>query len=139
AATGEVEHFDFYLLSDTTNPDVAQAELDAWQGLCERLGELSSRVFYRRREKNIARKVGNLADFCRRWGSNYEHMIVLDDDGVMPGDCLLQMTRAMQANPRAGLIQTVHIPVRQATFFGRLVQFAAVLYSRMLATRLAFW
>src|SRR5690606_41332870 len=60
AATGEVEHFDFYLLSDTTNPDVAQAELDAWQGLCERLGELSSRVFYRRREKNIARKVGNL-------------------------------------------------------------------------------
>ncbi|MGB3611008.1 MAG: glucans biosynthesis glucosyltransferase MdoH [Cellvibrio sp.] len=139
AATGEVEHFDFYLLSDTTNPDVAQAELDAWQGLCERLGELSSRVFYRRREKNIARKVGNLADFCRRWGSNYEHMIVLDADSVMTGDCLLQMTRAMQANPRAGLIQTVPIPVRQATFFGRFVQFAAVLYSPMLATGLAFW
>ena len=138
-ATGEMAHFDFYLLSDTTDPEVAQAELDAWQQLRERLGELSAQIFYRRREKNIARKVGNLADFCQRWGSNYEHMIVLDADSIMTGDCLLQMTRAMQANPRAGLIQTVPIPVRQTTFFGRFVQFAAVLYSPMLATGLAFW
>lgn len=139
AATGELAHFDFYLLSDTTDPQVAQAELDAWQQLRERLGDLSAQIFYRRREKNIARKVGNLADFCQRWGSNYEHMIVLDADSIMTGDCLLQMTRAMQANPRAGLIQTVPIPVRQTTFFGRFVQFAAVLYSPMLATGLAFW
>ena len=139
AATGELAHFDFYLLSDTTDPQVAQAELDAWQQLRERLGDLSAQIFYRRREKNTARKVGNLADFCQRWGSNYEHMIVLDADSIMTGDCLLQMTRAMQANPRAGLIQTVPIPVRQTTFFGRFVQFAAVLYSPMLATGLAFW
>ncbi len=139
AATGELAHFDFYLLSDTTDPQVAQAELDAWQQLRERLGDLSGQIFYRRREKNTARKVGNLADFCQRWGSNYEHMIVLDADSIMTGDCLLQMTRAMQANPRAGLIQTVPIPVRQTTFFGRFVQFAAVLYSPMLATGLAFW
>jgi membrane glycosyltransferase len=139
AATGELAHFDFYLLSDTTDPQVAQAELDAWQQLRERLGDLSAQIFYRRREKNIARKVGNLADFCQRWGSNYEHMIVLDADSIMTGDCLLQMTRAMQANPRAGLIQTIPIPVRQTTFFGRFVQFAAVLYSPMLATGLAFW
>ena len=139
AATGELAHFDFYLLSDTTDPQVAQAELDAWQQLRERLGDLSAQIFYRRRGKNIARKVGNLADFCQRWGSNYEHMIVLDADSIMTGDCLLQMTRAMQANPRAGLIQTVPIPVRQTTFFGRFVQFAAVLYSPMLATGLAFW
>ena len=139
AATGDMAHFDFYLLSDTTDPQVAQAELDAWQQLRERLGDLSAQIFYRRREKNIARKVGNLADFCQRWGSSYEHMIVLDADSIMTGDCLLQMTRAMQANPRAGLIQTVPIPVRQTTFFGRFVQFAAVLYSPMLATGLAFW
>ena len=139
AATGDMAHFDFYLLSDTTDPQVAQAELDAWQQLHDRLGDLSTQIFYRRREKNIARKVGNLADFCQRWGSSYEHMIVLDADSIMTGDCLLQMTRAMQANPRAGLIQTVPIPVRQTTFFGRFVQFAAVLYSPMLATGLAFW
>jgi membrane glycosyltransferase len=138
-ATGEGKHFDFYLLSDTTDAEVAQAELDAWQQLSARLGDLHQQIYYRRREKNTARKVGNLADFCQRWGSKYTQMIVLDADSIMTGDCLLQMVRAMQANPRAGLIQTVPIPVRQTTFFGRFVQFASVLYSPMLATGLCFW
>jgi membrane glycosyltransferase len=137
--TGEIAHFDFFMLSDTTKLDIAQAERDAWQQLTERLGDLSKQIFYRRREKNIARKVGNLAEFCQRWGSNYQHMIVLDADSVMTGECLLTLVRQMQANPRVGLIQTVPIPVRQTTFFGRFVQFAAVLYSPMLATGLAFW
>ncbi len=137
--TGEIDKFDFFLLSDTTNLTIAQAERDAWQLLTKRLGDLSKQTFYRRREKNIARKVGNLAEFCQRWGANYENMIVLDADSIMAGDCLLKMVRAMQSNPRTGLIQTIPIPVRQTTFFGRFVQFAAVLYSPMLATGLAFW
>lgn len=137
--TDEIANFDFFLLSDTTNLTIAQAERDAWQLLQERLGDLGKQAFYRRREKNIGRKVGNLAEFCQRWGANYEHMIVLDADSVMAGDCLLKMVRAMQANPRCGLIQTIPIPVRQTTFFGRFVQYAAVLYSPMLATGLAFW
>ncbi|MES2822715.1 MAG: glucans biosynthesis glucosyltransferase MdoH [Pseudomonadota bacterium] len=137
--TGEMATFDFFILSDTTNLTVAQAELDAWQQLTERLGHLSAQTFYRRRVKNIHRKVGNIAEFCQRWGKNYETMIVLDADSIMSGHCLLRMVRAMQANPRAGLIQTVPVPVRQTTFFGRFVQFAAVLYSPMLATGLCFW
>ena len=137
--TGEIATFDFFVLSDTTNLTVAQAELDAWQQLTERLGDLSKQTFYRRRVKNIHRKVGNIAEFCQRWGKNYETMIVLDADSIMSGHCLLRMVRAMQANPRAGLIQTVPVPVRQTTFFGRFVQFAAVLYSPMLATGLCFW
>jgi membrane glycosyltransferase len=137
--TGEIATFDFFVLSDTTNLTVAQAELDAWQQLTERLGDLSVQTFYRRRIKNIHRKVGNIAEFCQRWGKNYETMIVLDADSIMSGHCLLRMVRAMQANPRAGLIQTVPVPVRQTTFFGRFVQFAAVLYSPMLATGLCFW
>lgn len=137
--TGEIANFDFFLLSDTTNLTIGQAERDAWQLLTGRLGDLSKQTFYRRREKNTARKVGNLSEFCQRWGANYENMIVLDADSVMAGDCLVKMVRAMQANPRTGLIQTIPIPVRQTTFFGRFVQFAAVLYSPMLATGLAFW
>jgi membrane glycosyltransferase len=137
--TGHIDKFDFFLLSDTTDLQIAQAERDAWQQLSERLGDLSKQAFYRRREKNSGRKVGNLAEFCQRWGANYEHMIVLDADSIMAGECLLKMVRAMQANPRTGLIQTIPIPVRQTTFFGRFVQFAAVLYSPMLATGLAFW
>jgi membrane glycosyltransferase len=138
-ATGEIEHFDFFMLSDTTKLDIAQRERDQWQQFTDRIGELSKHTFYRRREKNLHRKVGNIAEFLQRWGKNYENMIVLDADSVMSGTCLLRMVRAMQANPRAGLIQTVPIPVRQTTFFGRFVQFAAVLYSPMLATGIAFW
>ncbi|GGY86749.1 hypothetical protein GCM10011613_34910 [Cellvibrio zantedeschiae] len=138
-ATGEIEHFDFFMLSDTTKLDIAQRERDQWQQFTDRIGDLSKQTFYRRREKNLHRKVGNIAEFLQRWGKNYEHMIVLDADSVMSGKCLLRMVRTMQANPRSGLIQTVPIPVRQTTFFGRFVQFAAVLYSPMLATGIAFW
>ena len=137
--TGEIAHFDFFMLSDTTKMDIAQRERDYWQQFTDRIGELSKHTFYRRREKNLHRKVGNIAEFLQRWGANYEHMIVLDADSVMSGTCLLRMVRTMQANARCGLIQTVPIPVRQTTFFGRFVQFAAVLYSPMLATGSAFW
>lgn len=138
-ATGTIAHFDFYLLSDTTSLYIAQAERNAWQQLQERLGDLGQQCFYRHRKKNTGRKVGNLSDFCQRWGSQYEHMIVLDADSVMDGTTLVTLVRTMEANPRAGLIQTVPIPVKQTTFFGRFVQFAAVLYSPMLATGIAFW
>lgn len=137
--TGQLDHFDFYLLSDTQDPQIAKNELSAWHALCERLGSTAKHVFYRRREDNKHRKVGNLTDFCERWGSQYDHMIVLDADSVMTGKCMLELTTSMLNNPQAGLIQTIPIPVRQDTFFGRFLQFASVLYSPMLATGSAFW
>ncbi|RYZ19262.1 MAG: glucans biosynthesis glucosyltransferase MdoH, partial [Sphingobacteriales bacterium] len=137
--TGEISHFDFFMLSDTTKSDIAQRERDYWQQFTDRIGELSKQTFYRRREKNLHRKVGNIAEFLQRWGKNYEHVLVLDADSVMSGHCIMRMVRTMQANPRSGLIQTVPTPVRQTTFFGRFVQFAAVLYSPMLAAGIAFW
>lgn len=138
-ATGQLKHFDFYLLSDTQDATIASNELSAWHALCERLGDTAKQVFYRRREDNKHRKVGNLTDFCERWGSQYEHMIVLDADSVMTGQCMLELTTSMLNNPQAGLIQTIPIPVRQDTFFGRFLQFASILYSPMLATGSAFW
>lgn len=137
--TGQLANFDFYLLSDTQDPEIAKNELNAWHALCERLGDTAKHVFYRRREDNKNRKVGNLTEFCERWGSNYDHMIVLDADSVMTGKCMLDLTTSMLNNPQAGLIQTIPIPVRQDTFFGRFLQFASVLYSPMLATGSAFW
>lgn len=139
AATGQLEAFDFYMLSDTQDPELIQAELAGWQALTERLGDLAGHAFYRRREKNSHRKVGNLADFCQRWGGHYDHMVVLDADSIMTGTCILTLVATMEANPATGLIQTVPIPVRQTTLFGRFLQFAAALNSPMLATGLAFW
>jgi len=114
--TGQLEHFDFYLLSDTQDPQIAENELNAWHALCERLGDTAKHIFYRRREDNKHRKVGNLTDFCERWGSKYDHMIVLDADSIMTGKCMLELTTSMLNNPQAGLIQTIPIPVRQDTF-----------------------
>ncbi|NVK55851.1 MAG: glucans biosynthesis glucosyltransferase MdoH [Alteromonadaceae bacterium] len=139
AETSNGKQFDFYMLSDTTDPAKAQAELNAWQAMESRLGKYSGHVFYRRREQNTGRKVGNLADFCQRWGSRYEAMIVLDADSVMSGERMTDLAYRIEQNPNTALVQTIPMPVRQDTFFARFVQFAAHLYSPMLATGLSFW
>jgi membrane glycosyltransferase len=136
--TGSLASFDFFLLSDTTDPLIATAEERGWAALCRRLGA-EGKIFYRRRERNVSRKAGNIADFCCRWGGHYDFMIVLDADSIMSGEAICALARAMQATPRAGIIQTVPIPVGQQTMFGRFVRFASRLYSPMLATGLSFW
>lgn len=130
AATGQGDAFQAFLLSDTTDPEVARAEEELVAGLPIR---------YRRRSSNEGRKAGNIWDFCRRWGSEYDLMVVLDADSLMSGDTLVEMVRRMEANPQVGLIQTVPIPARQETPLGRFVQFASALYSPMLAAGQAFW
>ena len=139
AATGQQQHFDFYLLSDSTNKAIASREISAWRHLKKRLDPLGIQLFYRRRDNNSHRKVGNIADFCQRWGHHYPYMVVLDADSIMGGDTLLSLVKRMEANPQAGLIQTVPIPVRQQTLFGRFLQFSAELYCPILAKGNSFW
>ena len=135
---GHVDQFDVFLLSDTTDPAIVRAEETAWMTLRHQLDRPAG-LYYRRRDANVGRKAGNIRDFCERWGSHYEFMVVLDADSLMTGSALVELVRTMEANPRAGLMQTVPIPVRRTTLFGRLLQFAANLYSPMLATGQSFW
>ena len=91
-ATGQQKHFDVYILSDSYNPDICVAEQKAWMELiAEVQGE--GQIFYRRRRRRVKRKSGNIDDFCRRWGSEYSYMVVLDADSVMSGDCLTNLVR----------------------------------------------
>ena len=138
ARTGYGDQFDAYLLSDTTDPTIARAEEAAWTTLLQQLGRPAG-VYYRRRAANLGRKAGNIADFCQRWGTHYDFMVVLDADSIMCGSAMVELVRTMEANPSAGLIQTVPVPARSTTLFGRLVQFAGCLYSPMLATGQSFW
>lgn len=134
------DNFDFYMLSDTQDPTLLEAEKDIWQAMMTRLPEpYRERCFYRNRTQNVGRKVGNIKDFCQRWGYQYESMIVLDADSIMSGNKMLELAQRIEPNPDVGLIQTIPMPVRQQTFFGRFVQFAAHVYSPMLATGLSFW
>ncbi|RUR39165.1 glucans biosynthesis glucosyltransferase MdoH [Vreelandella populi] len=132
------EHFEVFVLSDTQDPDKAKVEAAHVAALQQRLaGQLA--VHYRRRENNLGRKAGNIADFCCRWGQNYDHMVVLDADSLMSGATLLNLVHRMQQQPEVGLIQTVPIPVGQRTLFGLFTQFASALYSPMLAAGQSFW
>src|SRR5581483_617652 len=130
--------FDFFILSDTRKSDIAAAEEVAWRSLVERRGA-HGRIFYRRREDNIGRKAGNIADFVRSWGGAYEYAIVLDADSIMSGDALVALALMMDAHPEAGIIQALPLPAGRDTLFARLVQFAARLNSLMLASGLAYW
>ena len=136
--TGHAEYFDIHLLSDTTDTELALIEEGAFKDLRERVPR-PGRLHYRRRARNIAHKAGNIADFCEKSGSGYDFMVVLDADSIMSGPTLITLVREMEANPRAGLIQTVPIPFGQNTVFGRIIQFSGALYGPMFATGQAFW
>ncbi|QDV29624.1 Glucans biosynthesis glucosyltransferase H [Planctopirus ephydatiae] len=128
ATTPHAADFDLFVLSDTTNPDIWLEEERMWGRLCQRLTGPTN-VFYRRRPKNTARKAGNIADFCERWGTQYDLMIVLDADSVMDGQTMVEMARRMQDDPALGILQVPPVPVNRLSFFARLQQFSARLYS----------
>ena len=136
--TGALPAFDFFILSDSTDPDHWVEEEAQWLLLCRRLGA-EGRLFYRRRHQNTARKAGNIADFCTRWGGRYEHMLVLDADSLMTGETILMLARLMASNPRVGLLQTVPRLVNRRTLFARTQQFASAVYGPLLARGFAAW
>ena len=138
AATGNRERFDFFVLSDSNDPDTCAAEPHAWLGLCRAVGGFG-RIFYRRRQHRIKRKSGNIADFCRRWGRNYRYMVVLDADSIMTGECLTRLAQLMEANPGAGIIQTAPTGAGRETLHARAQQFAGRVYGPLFAAGLHFW
>ena len=138
ARTDALGHFDFFVLSDTSDPDIRVAEIEGWVGMCRAVGGFG-RVYYRWRQHRIKRKSGNIADFCRRWGRNYRHMVVLDADSVMSGKCLTTLLRLIEANPDAGIIQTAPRATGRETLYARVQQFATRVYGPLFTAGLHFW
>lgn len=136
--SGQLANFDVFVLSDSSNPDLRTAENDAWMELCRAVGGFG-RIFYRWRRHRVKRKTGNVADFCRRWGSKYRYMVVLDADSVMSGDCLATLVRLMEANPGAGIIQTAPLAVGRDTLYARVQQFATRVYAPLFTAGLHYW
>ena len=137
-ATGHGAAFDWFFLSDTTNPEIFVAEERAFVAMRRGLGP-SARVFYRHRPKNLARKAGNITDFVTRWGGHYDHMVVLDADSMMTGEAIVGLAAAMEADPGAGIIQTLPLIINRNTLFARVQQFAARIYGPVIAAGLAAW
>ena len=135
---GEGNAFDWFVISDSTDPDIILAEEAGFHLLRQRIGKTVN-VYYRRRPKNSARKAGNVGDFCRRWGSNYAHLLVLDADSLMEADTIVELARRMEADPDTGLIQTIPQLINGTTLMARLQQFATCVYGPVVGTGLAWW
>ncbi|HOB62488.1 MAG TPA: glucans biosynthesis glucosyltransferase MdoH [Candidatus Competibacteraceae bacterium] len=138
AETGQLNGFDFFILSDTRDPEVWVEEELRWQDMVRAL-DGKGRIFYRNRPENTSRKSGNLEDFCTRWGSRYRYMIVLDADSIMKGEMLVEMVGMMERHPRVALIQTPPVPVNRESLFARILQFAGSIYGRMFTAGLNYW
>jgi membrane glycosyltransferase len=136
--TGLLGNFDFYVLSDTTDPDVWVREEMAFAELQKQV-RAPERLIYRNRRENTERKTGNIADFCARWGDGYKYMIVFDADSIMTGTSLVNLVHLMEKHPQVGIIQAPPLPVNRRTLFGRVQQFAAHAYSPIFITGLNFW
>ena len=135
---GQEDHFDFFLLSDSTDADAIQAEHGAAALLHNDLqGKIN--FYYRRRLTNKDRKAGNIADFVMQWGGAYDFMLVLDADSYMTADAIVSLTRAMEADPNAGLIQTAPRLMNGMTLFARIQQFSTAVYGPLVASGLALW
>ena len=138
ARTGQLAHFDFFILSDSATPDTVVAEEAAWAEWCREVDGFSS-IFYRRRRVRVRRKSGNVADFCRRWGAQYRYMIMLDADSLMAGATLTRLVHMMEQRSDVGMIQTAPTAVNRRSLFARVQQFSSRVYGPMFAAGLHFW
>ena len=136
--TGQLERFDFFILSDSTNPDKWIEEERYWYDLVHELDALG-RIYYRRRLNNESRKSGNVRDFLNAWGRRYRYFMVCDADSVMRGKTLVDLVKLMETHPDVGLIQTVPAVVNAETLFGRIQQFANRLYAPLFIAGLNYW
>ena len=141
--TDSKERFDFFVLSDTNDPDIRAAEQAAWGQLVQALeadaDHAAVRVHYRWRQHRSKRKAGNVADFCRRFGRRYRYMVVLDADSVMTGDCLAALVKLMELNPDAGIVQTAPRACGHTTLHSRIQQFGSRVYGPLFTTGMHYW
>jgi membrane glycosyltransferase len=136
--TAGADYFDFFILSDSNQPNQWIREEVAWAELCKQVGGFG-KIFYRKRRQAINKKAGNVADFLRRWGKNYRYMVVLDADSIMTGEALVRLVSIMEANPSTGIIQTAPRVIRGETLYARLQAFANRLYSPLFLAGLNYW
>ena len=141
-AGGNGGDIDIFVLSDTRDGAIAAVEEHEFRRIedwTRRNGPGLPRVRYRRRQDNVGRKAGNIAEFCKTYGAEYDFMIVLDADSLMTGSAMRRLARLMEESPRVGLIQTVSYATGRDTLFARIQQFAVRLYAPLAIRCLETW
>ena len=130
--------FHLYVLSDSSEPELAAEEERIARELSLRHGDRLPAT-YRRREYREGYKAGNIRDFCARWGGQHDFAIVLDADSLMTAEAMLRLVRIMQRHPRLGILQTLVTGLPSASAFARIFQFGMRLGMRSYTLGSAFW
>jgi membrane glycosyltransferase len=130
--------FHLYILSDTDDPSIARAEAKLTDQMQQRFGSFI-KITYRQRQHHHGFKAGNLRDFCERWGTEHDYLIVLDADSVMSAASLLRLVRIMQANAQLGIVQTLVTALPTSSAFARIFQFGMRLGMRSYTFGGASW
>jgi membrane glycosyltransferase len=132
------QFFHIFILSDTQDENLANQERICFEAM--RINYDSQvQITYRCREKNIGYKAGNIADFCQRWGKEYDFALVLDADSFMASSAITRLVRMMQANPRLGILQGLVIGLPSSSAFTRLFQYGMRLGMRSYTIGSAWW
>lgn len=126
-SAGLSAHCDYFILSDSTDNQVREAEVQALVRLLPEFGgnaDRSGRLFLVRRSDRSNFKAGNIANFVARHGGAYDFMVVLDADSVMLGSCIRGLILAMQDRPKTAVIQSLMSTFRGSTPFAQATQFS---------------
>ncbi|WP_417671688.1 glucans biosynthesis glucosyltransferase MdoH [Roseibium sp.] len=138
ARSGEASAFSLFVLSDTSNAEIAAKEKTMAARLAARWGGQIP-VTYRRRSSNDGFKAGNIQAFCDHWGSQYDFALVLDADSYMSMDAILDLVRRMEANPQVGILQSLVVGLPAHSAFARIFQFGMRLGMRSYTIGSAWW
>jgi membrane glycosyltransferase len=123
-----------FVLSDTRGAEAIAAEEAALAPLAA-----EGTIVYRRREDNIGRKPGNIADWLEAHGSGFDFMVVLDADSLMSASRIRALIHRMEHEPGLGLLQAGISMVPGRSRFGRHQRLANRLLSPNFGRGLAAW
>ena len=137
--TGSGADFDFFFLSDTTDPDVWIAEERAFLAMRARLAA-GAHLLPPPAARTSSRKAGNIADFVTRWGG------ALPAHGRarrrQPDDRRVRSSRSpprWRPTPTPASSRRLPLIINRNTLFARLQQFAARIYGPVIAAGLSVW
>ncbi len=137
-AAGAGRRFHVYILSDTSQPDVATLEETGFAALSAQWRDRIA-VTYRRRDLNTGFKAGNFWDFCQRWGGQHEFAVTLDTDSFMTAAAIMRMVRVIEADPKLGILQGLVVGLPSTSAFARIFQFGMRLGMRSWTIGSAWW
>lgn len=139
-STGLGGHFRIFVLSDTSDMRVAHAEEAAFARLSDAMGDSACPLpVYRRRLDNRGFKAGNIEDFLKESGQEYDFFLPLDSDSVMAGEVIVRLVDAMERHREIGILQTLVVGMPSASGFARMFQFGMRHGMRSFTMGSAWW